>query len=128
MKVKSSLLAIGESSQIVHMDEAIQRRGKKHVQVLVILNLGDPAPMGMDLGRYVTVLIALVLGRALVFGELTLLLSLSLLRILLVLLFFRLVPILGSGHASASSGALGCCRSCSSAWVILIVFILVGSA
>ena len=91
------------------MNEAIKRRRQKHVQVLVILNLGDPAPMGMHLGRYETVFIALILGGSLVLGELSLLLGLGLLRILLVLLLFVLVPILGSRHVTASSITLRCC-------------------
>ena len=81
--------------------------------------------MGMHFGRYETMFISLVLRGSLVFSKLSLLLGLGLLRILLVLLFFSLVPILGSGHICASSSDLRYCRSCSSAWVILIVFCLV---
>ena len=121
VKVKSSFWDIGQSSQLVHMDKAIQWWGKKPIQVLIILNLGDPTPMGMHLRSSEAVLLALVQSRPLIFSRFTLLLGLGLLRILLSLHFFNFVLI----HGSTSWGSLRSPCNCSSARVIIIVFILV---
>lgn len=50
----------------MHVDEAVQGRGQKHVQVLVVLDLCDPAPVRVDFNASKVLLSALVLCRALV--------------------------------------------------------------
>jgi len=47
MQVKCFLGTILKRFKFVHVNKTVQRRGHNLVQILIVLNLGDPTPMGM---------------------------------------------------------------------------------
>ena len=62
MQVERLFGPIVERFKLVHVDEAIQGGRQKHVQILVVLNLGDPAPMRVNFNAGEVLLSAFVLG------------------------------------------------------------------
>ena len=72
MQVKRTLLAIVEVFKLVHMDEAVQGAGHEEVQILVVLDFRDPAPMRMHFQTGEALFSASVLSGSLVLHSLTL--------------------------------------------------------
>jgi hypothetical protein len=65
MQVKGVFWTILESLKVVHMDKAIERRGQKPHQILVVFDLCDPAPMRVHLGAFKTFFLGLILNGSL---------------------------------------------------------------
>ena len=101
MYVESPSRDVGESLELMHMNESIQRARQYHVQILIIFNLSNPAPMGMHLGRFITFFDTPILCRLLWLDKITLLLSFRLLRIFLAFLLIYYVLIHSDGFIRA---------------------------
>ena len=93
MQVEGLFGAIVESFKLMHVNETIKRRGQKHVQVFIVLDLGDPTPVRVNFDACKVLFTALVLGRSLVFEGDFLLLSWSELFLLVLPFGERLLTI-----------------------------------
>ena len=107
----------------MHVNEAVERGGKKHVQVFIVLNLGDPAPMSMHFHTCVAFLVTSVLRRPAILQVFSLLLCLFFLGLRLVLLLFSL-PLTLATLVSCSC-TLALTRTSSGSLLVAVGLILI---
>ena len=65
MQVESSLCLVFELLYIVHVDEPVERRSQKRIEVFIVLDLCDPTPVRVHFFAFKTLLFASILSRPL---------------------------------------------------------------
>ena len=130
MKIESSFLLIVKRFKLMHVDEAIERGGQEHVQVLIILDLGDPTPMSVHLQTAEAFLAASILRCSLVLLLLASLLNLRLLiqHLVAVLRLFELATLLAFLALGCLTSLSRCTLACSSTCTLRLRVTVVNNA